>query len=689
MLPNSVLASVWISLKTAVVATIITFCLGVLAAWWMSRYQGKGKGLIDGIFTAPLVLPPTVVGFLLLLALGKNGFLGQLLDLVGIRVIFTWYATVIAATVVAFPLMYKTALAAFQQNNSNFIACARTLGASEITIFWRIILPLAKPGLIAGTLLAFARALGEFGATLMLAGSIPGKTQTIPIAIFFVAESGAMDRALWLVIILLFISLVVIMGVNYWESRGERRDTFVGRVRCGQVLSRLEKSEERPPKGFSSSFTLSSRSLLETNKTALLRKSGNPPNGLLHRVAVRRKGMLSNVEPKGLFAPRLFDKKSRGYSRTTLKESKQIPEIKLEVDIQKQLPDFLLDIAFTINSQQNPLGILGSSGAGKTTLLSCIAGLETPDRGIIILNNRVLFDSAKRINLPPQERAVGLVFQDYALFPHLTVAENIAFGMSVTHSASVIEKEVTKQLQEVNLPLLHDRFPAQLSGGEQQRIALARALASNPAVTLLDEPFSALDTNLKSRLIKLLHNRLTNYPGLTLYVTHNLAQAYYLCPQLLVIDRGKAIALNQKQNVINHPPNLKTAQITGCNNFSRAKKISSQTIAAIDWQCELQVEHPIPKNLSQIGIHAHVITFTKNKSGINIFPVWLTKYSEFPNKVIAYLKLHSTINNAEDYQLEAEITLLEWQRLNKLAFPWYIHLSPLKIIMFDATASPN
>ncbi len=611
MLPNSVLASVWISLKTAVVATIITFCLGVLAAWWMSRYQGKGKGLIDGIFTAPLVLPPTVVGFLLLLALGKNGFLGQLLDLVGIRVIFTWYATVIAATVVAFPLMYKTALAAFQQNNSNLIACARTLGASEITIFWRIILPLAKPGLIAGTLLAFARALGEFGATLMLAGSIPGKTQTIPIAIFFVAESGAMDRALWLVIILLFISLVVIMGVNYWEHQ-------------------------------------------------------------------------SNVDR----GKRIFFPKERGYSQTAFRESKQIEEIKLEVDIQKQLPDFLLDIAFTINSQQNPLGILGSSGAGKTTLLSCIAGLETPDRGIIVLNNRVLFDSAKGINLPPQERAVGLVFQDYALFPHFTVAENIAFGMSVTHSASVIKKEVTKQLQEVNLPLLRDRFPAQLSGGEQQRIALARALASNPALTLLDEPFSALDTNLKARLIKLLHKRLTNYPGLTLYVTHNLAEAYYLCPQLLIINRGKAIALNQKQNVINHPPNLKTAQITGCNNFSRAKKISSQIIAAIDWQCELQVEHPIPKNLSQIGIHAHVITFTKNESGINIFPVWLTKYNEFPNKVIAYLKLHSTINNAEDYQLEAEITLLEWQRLNKLAFPWYIHLSPLEIIMFDATA-PN
>ena len=119
------------------------------------------------------------------------------------------------------------------------------------------------------------------------------------------------------------------------------------------------------------------------------------------------------------------------------------------------------------------------------------------------------------------------------------------------------------------------------------------------------------------------------------------------------------------------------------------RKYHLKIIAAIDWQCELQVEHPIPKNLSQIGIHAHVITFTKNESGINIFPVWLTKYNEFPNKVIAYLKLHSTINNAEDYQLEAEITLLEWQKLNKLAFPWYIHLSPLEIIMFDATAKTN
>ena len=212
------LIPIWISFKTATTATIITFFLGIIVAWWMLQYQGKSKGLIEGLLTAPLVLPPTVVGFLLLLLLGRNSFIGQILDYFGVTVIFSWYATVIASTVVAFPLMYKTALGAFKQIDSNLLACARTLGASEWTIFWRLILPLAKPGLIAGTLLAFARALGEFGATLMLAGSIPGKTETIPIAIFFAAEGGEMDRALLLVIIMLAISLGVITTINYWTE---------------------------------------------------------------------------------------------------------------------------------------------------------------------------------------------------------------------------------------------------------------------------------------------------------------------------------------------------------------------------------------------------------------------------------------------------------------------------------------
>ena len=179
------LSPVWISLKTALTATVIASFCGAITARWMFQYRGIGKGFIDGLLTAPLVLPPTVMGFVLLLLLGRNGPIGGLLDLLNISIIFTWYATVVASVVIAFPLMYKTALGAFKQIDTNLLASARTLGASERRVFWQILLPLAKPGLIAGVLLAFARALGEFGATLMLAGSIPGKTQTIPIAIFF------------------------------------------------------------------------------------------------------------------------------------------------------------------------------------------------------------------------------------------------------------------------------------------------------------------------------------------------------------------------------------------------------------------------------------------------------------------------------------------------------------------------
>src|SRR6476469_7488102 len=184
------LSPLWISLKTSFVATIFAFVAGIGVAGWMFAYRGKGKGLIDGILTLPLVLPPTVIGFLLLLLLGRNSPLGQLLMQFEITIIFSWFATVIAATVVAFPLMYKSVLTAFKQIDKDLINCARTLGASEARIFWQVLLPLAWPGVVAGTIMTFARALGEFGATLMLAGSIPGKTQTMPVAIFFAAEAG-------------------------------------------------------------------------------------------------------------------------------------------------------------------------------------------------------------------------------------------------------------------------------------------------------------------------------------------------------------------------------------------------------------------------------------------------------------------------------------------------------------------
>src|ERR1700729_3528047 len=185
-----------ISLATSLTATAVTLVAGLAAAAWRQNRAGAGAALVDGIFILPLVLPPTVVGFLLLLLFGRNGPLGQLLLQFGASVVFAWPATVIAATVVAFPLMYITARAALEQVDPHLLQAARTLGASEARIFREIALPLAWPGVLAGTILSFARALGEFGATLMLAGNIPGKTETIPIAIYFAVEANEIPQAL-------------------------------------------------------------------------------------------------------------------------------------------------------------------------------------------------------------------------------------------------------------------------------------------------------------------------------------------------------------------------------------------------------------------------------------------------------------------------------------------------------------
>lgn len=215
---NFDLSPLWISSKTAITSTIITFFLGIFAAWFMKNKKGKFKVFFDAVFTLPMVLPPTVLGFFLLIIFGKNGPIGKLLFSIGIKVIFSWPATVIAATVVAFPLMYKTTTGAFEQIDENVLNAARTLGVSEFRVFWTITVPLAWPGIAAGTVLAFARVLGEFGATLMMAGSIPGKTQTIPIAIFFAVEGGDMNTALYWVFIIFIISLVVIILSNYWTT---------------------------------------------------------------------------------------------------------------------------------------------------------------------------------------------------------------------------------------------------------------------------------------------------------------------------------------------------------------------------------------------------------------------------------------------------------------------------------------
>jgi len=207
-----------ISIQVALFATCVTFLLGLAAANSVYRMK-RGKGVIDTIFTLPMILPPTVAGFFLLLVFGRNGFIGRFLEAAfGITVVFSWVGAVIAAIFVSFPLMYRTARGAFEQIDQNVIYAAETLGFSKTKIFWTIKVPMAKAGILAGTVLAFARALGEFGATIMLAGNIPGRTQTMAIAVFSAVSAGNREVAYIWVAILSIMSFVMIMLMNRWGA---------------------------------------------------------------------------------------------------------------------------------------------------------------------------------------------------------------------------------------------------------------------------------------------------------------------------------------------------------------------------------------------------------------------------------------------------------------------------------------
>lgn len=217
------LSPLWISFKVAFFATLITFVLGIAAARLVISMK-RGKSLVDGLFSLPMVLPPTVVGFFLLMIFGKNSLIGGALASARFSVLFTWQGAVIAAAAVSFPIMYRTCRGALEQVDRNIADAARTLGMSEGKIFFKIMIPMARPGIAAATILSFARALGEFGATMMLAGNMPGKTQTMSIAIYTAMQGGDREKAYIWVAIVMVISLVVILLMNLWNDRQSRRN---------------------------------------------------------------------------------------------------------------------------------------------------------------------------------------------------------------------------------------------------------------------------------------------------------------------------------------------------------------------------------------------------------------------------------------------------------------------------------
>ena len=294
--------------------------------------------------------------------------------------------------------------------------------------------------------------------------------------------------------------------------------------------------------------------------------------------------------------------------------------MKLEVDIKKVLRDFVLEVKFS--TQDEVFALLGASGCGKSMTLKTIAGIETPDSGKIILNGRILFDSQKKINLPPQARRVGYLFQNYALFPNMTVAENILLAAVGDESAR--QKKLQENLARFELIGLENSYPHELSGGQQQRVAFARILTSHAEILLLDEPFSALDSFLKWRLELELAEIFKSYGGSAVLVSHDRGESFRLADKIAVMSAGKIDALNSKRELFKNPQTVAAATLTGCQNISAVRKISDNEIFAEDWQINLSTA---PIDAKFVGVRAHFLELA-DAPGENIFPAEVVREIE-------------------------------------------------------------
>ena len=275
----------------------------------------------------------------------------------------------------------------------------------------------------------------------------------------------------------------------------------------------------------------------------------------------------------------------------------------LEVNIEKQAGSFRLQAAFTFEKEF--LGILGASGCGKSMTLKCIAGIERPDRGRIALDGRVLFDSEKKIDLPPQERRVGYLFQNYALFPGMTVRQNILCGLHAEKDKKKKEQRADEMLELLQIRDLASLRPGALSGGQAQRAALGRILVNEPELLMLDEPFSALDTHLRLKLQMELKNLLSGYGKGIIMVTHDRDEAFRMCDRLSVMEDGRILTVKGTKELFADPETRTAAVITGCKNIAKARKTGEREVFVPEWNIRLTTGTPVRDGLEAVGIRAH------------------------------------------------------------------------------------
>ena len=302
-------------------------------------------------------------------------------------------------------------------------------------------------------------------------------------------------------------------------------------------------------------------------------------------------------------------------------------------------------------------------------ILKSIAGIVNPDNGVISLttdNETTYFNSEKKINLKPQKRNVGYLFQNYALFPNMTVEENIGTGVEKENR----ERTVPEMIKRFHLNGLEKRYPRQLSGGQQQRVALARIMAYGPDVILLDEPFSAMDTFLKEQLRLELLNSLKDFNGFTIMVTHDRDEAFQFCDELIVLDQGKIIAQGDTYDIFENPKKVQVARLTGCKNISEIEIIDEHHVKSLDWGLELETSKEISSNITHIGIRAHDFSPAK-KDELNAFD------TENSTKIEMPFEWEITLANGLWWKRDKQIHEHEFE------IPNYLKIDPKNIILLE------
>ena len=347
----------------------------------------------------------------------------------------------------------------------------------------------------------------------------------------------------------------------------------------------------------------------------------------------------------------------------------------LSVSIKKSFPAFTLDV--DIEAGNETIGLLGESGCGKSLTMRCIAGIETPDEGKIVVNGKKFFEreAGKRptVNLSPQERKTALLFQNYMLFPNLTVAENVAAGIDRKLPKEERNAQVDAELKRFGLDGFGKRYPSQLSGGQQQRVALARMLAAKPDILMLDEPFSALDAHLKGVLEQNLAGLFETFHGTILYVSHDIDEALRFCDRIAVIEKGHVMEVSTGNNLVNNPQSAASIRLSGCKNTTPAHRIDDHRVFLPAWGIEVETDKSAPENLTYMGVRAFFLERAE-EPGRNTYRVRVVRTSDsrFDRSVLLEFLDRTPGSDPVVEQTENEMKYLEqhlFWRVDKLKVP--------------------